>query len=124
MCIATFMIRTHTSYVIVQCIVIASILYCYNYHSSCYLYVRLISVTDSSFTLFPLIVAGLVYQHSVRNRITIEANSQFSQFVSWTIINYYSYYYCSIIYAWTYTWLCSPQASNNNNNNMEKYVGG
>ena len=78
MCIATFMICTHTSYVIhnviVQCIVIASILYCYNYLSSCYLYVRL-SVTDNSFTLFPLMVAGLVHQHSVRNRFTVEANS-------------------------------------------------
>ena len=72
-------------YVIVQCVVIASILYCYNYLSSCYLYVRL-SVTDNSFTLFPLMVAGLVYQHSVRNKITTEANSQFSQFVSRTII--------------------------------------
>ena len=73
---------THVCYyVIVQCVVIASILYCYNYLSSCYLYVRL-SVTDNSFTLFPLMVAGLVYQHSVRNRITIEANSRFSQFVS------------------------------------------
>ena len=68
-------------YVIVQCIVIASILYCYNYLSSYYLYVRL-SVTDNSFTLFHLMVAGLVYQHLVRNRITIEANSRFSQFVS------------------------------------------
>ena len=89
MSIATFMICTHMSYVIhhviVQCVVIASILYCYNYLSSWYLYVRL-SVTDNSFTLFPLMVAGLVYQHSVRNRITIEANSQFSQFVSRTII--------------------------------------
>ena len=62
-----------------------SYLYCYNYLSSCYLYVRL-SVTDNSFTLFPLMLAGLVYQHSVRNRIIIEANFQFSQFVSQTII--------------------------------------
>ena len=53
---------THVCYyVIVQCVVIASILYCYNYLSSCYLYVRL-SVTDNSFTLFPLMVAGLVYR--------------------------------------------------------------
>ena len=40
-------------------------------------------MSDNSFTLFPLMVAGLVYQHSVRNRITIEA---FSQFVPRTII--------------------------------------
>ena len=81
MYICTYVIH----HVIIQCIVIASILYCYNHLSSCFLYVRL-SVTDNSFTLFPLMVAGLVYQHSVRNRITIEANSQFSQFVSRTII--------------------------------------
>ena len=68
-----------TMYVI-QCIVIASIL-CYNYLPSHYLCVRL-SVIDNLFTLFPSVVAGLVYQNSVRNGTTTEVNSQFFQFVS------------------------------------------
>ena len=72
---------TRMLYVIVQCVVIASTLYCYNYLSSRYLYVRS-SVTSNLFTLFPLLVAGLVYQHSVRKMTTVEANSRFSQFVS------------------------------------------
>ena len=82
-------------HVIVQCIVIASVLYCYNYLPSWYLYVRS-NVINNLFILFPSLVAGLVYQHSVRNGTTIEANSQFSQFVSLGPLttNYYSYYYC------------------------------
>ena len=34
-------------------------------------------MTINSFTLFPLLVAGLVYHHSVSNRNTIEANWSF-----------------------------------------------
>ena len=68
-------------HVIVQCIVIASILYRYNYLPSHYLCVRL-SVIENLFTLFPSVVAGLVYQNSVRNGTTTEVNSQFFQFVS------------------------------------------
>ena len=48
-------------HVIVQCIVIASILYCYNYLPIHYLFVRS-SVIDNLFTLFPSVVAGLLYQ--------------------------------------------------------------
>ena len=44
-------------HVITQCIVIASILYCYNHLTSYYLCVRL-NVIDNLFTLFPLVVAG------------------------------------------------------------------
>ena len=108
-------------HVIVQCIVIASILYSYNYLPSHYLYVTS-SVIEKLFTLFSWLS---IYQNSVRNRTITEVNSQFFQFVSFgpKTINYYNYYYCSVIYAWTSTWLCSPQASNNNNdNNMEKWA--
>ena len=73
---------THVMHhVIIQCIVIASILYCYNYLPSHYLCIRS-SVIDNLFTLFPSVVAGLVYQNSVRNGTTTEMNSQFFQFVS------------------------------------------
>ena len=73
-------------HVIIQCIIIASILYCYNYLTSHYLCVRS-NVIDNLFTLFPSVVAGLVYQNSVRNVTTTEVNSQFSNFFSWNIDN-------------------------------------
>ena len=67
-------------HVIVQGIVIASLLYCYNYHPSHYLCVRS-SVMENLFTLFLSVVAGLVYQISVRNETTTEVNSHFFHFV-------------------------------------------